>query len=237
MGERAKTPRYIATVHRLGYRFIAPVTVVERLQEADTTLSQNPVTFAKQLQGPGLVSRAPRLIVGREAELAQLHQWWARALKGERQVVVITGETGIGKNAIVEGFGAQLVGREPLWIGRGQCIEHYGAGEAYLPLLEALGRLCREPDGDRLLNLFPPHAPSRLMQLPGLVSTTDFEELRRRVSGPTRKRMLRELVEAVEVLSAERPLLLVLEDLHWSDSATLEWLGDVGRGLRRGGVV
>ena len=231
LGERAKTPRYIATVHRQGYRFIAPVTVVEQLQEADLALSQKPVAFAKQPQGPGPVSRAPGLIVGREAELAQLHQWWARALQGERQVVVVTGEAGIGKTAIVETFVAQVVGREPLWIGRGQCIEHYGAGEAYLPLLEALGRLCRGPDGDRLFHLLHHHAPSGLMQLPGLVSTTEFEGLQRRVSGTTRERMLRELVEAVEVLTAERPLLLVLEDLHWSDSATLEWLTYVARRL------
>ena len=231
LGERAKTPRYIATVHRQGYRFIAPVTVVERQQEADIALSQKPVAFAQQPQGPGPACRAPGLIVGREAELAQLHQWWARALKGERQVVVVTGEAGIGKTTIVETFVAQVVGMEPLWIGRGQCIEHYGAGEAYLPLLEALGRLCRGPDGDLLFHLLHHHAPSGLMQLPGLVSTPEFEGLQRRVSGTTRERMLRELVEAVEVLTAERPLLLVLEDLHWSDSATLEWLTYVARRL------
>jgi DNA-binding winged helix-turn-helix (wHTH) protein/predicted ATPase len=231
LGEQAKTPRYIATVHRQGYRFIAPVTVIEQVPAADIALSQKPMAFAKQPQAPGSVSHAPRLIVGREAELAQLHQCWARALKGERQVVVITGETGIGKTAIVDTFAAQVVGLEPLWIGRGQCIEHYGAGEAYLPLLEALGRLCRGPDGDRLFDLLHHHAPSGLMQLPGLVSTTEFADLQQRVSGTTRERMLRELVEAMEVLTAERPLLLILEDLHWSDSATLEWLMYVARRL------
>ena len=86
-------------------------------------------------------------MVGREAELAQLHEWWARALKGQRQVVVVTGEAGIGKTTVVDAFAAQVWGTEPAWIGRGQCIEQYGAGEAYLPLLEALGRLCRGPDG------------------------------------------------------------------------------------------
>jgi hypothetical protein len=51
----------------------------------------------------------------------------------------------------------------------------------------------------------------------------------------TRERMLRELAEAVEVLTAERPLVLVLEDLHWSDMSTLEWLAYVAR--RRGAAV
>ena len=69
------------------------------------------------------------------------------------------------------------------------------------------------------------------MQLPALMSTTEFEALQRRVSGTTRERMLRELAEAVEVLTAERPLLLVLEDLHWSDGSTLEWLAYVARRL------
>jgi predicted ATPase/DNA-binding winged helix-turn-helix (wHTH) protein len=229
MGERAKTPRYIATVHRLGYRFIAPVTVVERLQAADIALSPRPVAFAKQRQGPEPVSHAPGLMVGREAELVQLHQWWTRALKGERQVVVVTGEAGIGKTTIVDTFAAQVVGMEPIWIGRGQCIEQYGTGEAYLPLLEALGRLCRGADGDRLFDLLHQYAPSWLLQLPALVSTPEFDALQRRVSGTTRERMLRELVEVVEVLTAERPLLLVLEDLHWSDSATIEWLAYVAR--------
>jgi predicted ATPase len=41
--------------------------------------------------------------------------------------------------------------------------------------------------------------------------------------------MLRELAEAVEVLTAEQPLLLVLEDLHWSDVSTLDWLAYVAR--------
>jgi hypothetical protein len=181
LGARAKTPRYIATVHRQGYRFIAPVTVVERLLAADITLAQRPVAFARQLQGSEPGCGASRLIVGREAELTQLHQWWARALKGERQVVVVTGEAGIGKTTLVDTFAAQVVGTEPLWIGRGQCIEHYGAGEAYLPLLEALGRLCRGPDGNRLFDLLHHHAPSGLMQLPGFVSTTALEGLQRRV--------------------------------------------------------
>ena len=50
------------------------------------------------------------------------------------------------------------------------------------------------------------------------------EALYRRAGGATRERMLRELAEAVEALTTTRPLVLVLEDLHWSDDATLDWL-------------
>ena len=55
-----------------------------------------------------------------------------------------------------------------LWIGRGQCIEQYGAGEAYMPVLEALGRLgrlCREPDGGQLIDQLSQHAPTWLVQM------------------------------------------------------------------------
>src|SRR6058998_869005 len=116
-----------------------------------------------------------------------------------------------------------------LWIGHGQCIEHYGAGEVYLPVLEALGRLCREPEGKRLVELLNQHAPSWLVQMPELLSTAELEVLQRKVAGTTRERMLREMAEAMEALTAERPLVLWLEDLHWSDYSTLDWLAFVAR--------
>ena len=53
--------------------------------------------------------------------------------------------------------------------------------------------------------------------------------LQRKTQGATRERMLRELAEAVEQLTAERPLVLWLEDLHWSDASTLDWLAFVAR--------
>jgi predicted ATPase len=65
------------------------------------------------------------------------------------------------------------------------------------------------------------------MQMPGLV--THLETLHRRVVGATRERMLRELAEAIEVLTAEQPLVLVLEDLHWSDVSTLDFIASIAR--------
>ena len=115
------------------------------------------------------------------------------------------------------------------WHSRGQCIEQHGVGEAYLPLLEALGRLGRAPQGSRLMSLLQQQAPSWLLHLPSLVSPEAFEALQRRAGSTTRERMLRELAEAIEVLTVEQPLVLVLEDLHWSDAATLDWLAYVAR--------
>src|SRR5439155_23698176 len=68
-------------------------------------------------------------------------------------------------------------------------------------------------------------APTWLLQMPTLLSVTELEALQRRVQGATQERMLRELAEAVEVLTITHPLVLVLEDLHWSDHATLALIG------------
>jgi len=110
------------------------------------------------------------------------------------------------------------------WIGRGQCVEHYGTSEAYLPVLEALGQLCRQPGGDQVIALLSRYAPTWLVQMPALMSDPELEAIQRRVQGATRERMLREMAEALEALTAEHPLVLAIEDLHWSDYSTLDLL-------------
>jgi len=77
--------------------------------------------------------------------------------------------------------------------------------------------------------LLAQQAPTWLVQMPGLVRAAALETLQRRVAGATRDRMLCELAEALELLTAHRPLLLVLEDLHWSDPSTLDVLAVLAR--------
>ena len=220
LGETAKAPQWIATVHRRGYRFVAPVTMVE---------SAPPVVH---LPAPVSAPTPALHLVAREAEVAILHQWFAHALQGKRHLGFITGEAGIGKTTLVDTFVAQVAGQAPLWIGRGQCIEQYGAGEAYLPLLEALGQMGRTLDGPQLVALLRQQAPSWLLQLPALLSPVEYEALQRYARGTTRERMLRELAEAMEALTEVWPCVLVLEDLHWSDTATIEWLAYMARRRR-----
>jgi predicted ATPase len=167
--------------------------------------------------------------VGREAELAQLQQGYAVACKGQLQMVWITGEMGLGKTTLVDAFLAPVPADAGLWNGRGQYIAQHGPGEAYMPLLEALSHIGRSPHGGELVALLHQYAPNWLPHLPVLVSVIEREALQRQASGTTRERMLRELAEAVEALTAVRPLMLVLEDLHWSDHATLDWLAYVAR--------
>ncbi|MCI0673822.1 MAG: AAA family ATPase, partial [Myxococcaceae bacterium] len=219
LGETAQAPRFIQTVHRRGYRFVGHLPTV-----APSALPPSPPS-------PSRATAPPPLLVGRERELTHLHQWLERVWQGARQTVFLTGEAGLGKTTVVNAFVEEAAGAGDVWLARGQCIEHYGAGEAYLPVLEALGRLCRAPEGAPLLPVLEQHAPTWLAQMPALLSATALEAVQRRVVGATQKRMLRELAEAVEVLTVSRPLLLVLEDLHWSDYATLDLLTYLARWL------
>ena len=57
------------------------------------------------------------------------------------------------------------------------------------------------------------YAPTWLVQMPALVSDTEFEALQRKAQGATRERMLREMAEAIEALTADRPLVLIIEDM------------------------
>jgi predicted ATPase len=129
----------------------------------------------------------------------------------------------------VEVFLAQVAASGVCRVGHGQCIEPYGPGEPYLPVLEALGRLGREPDGPQLVSVLRQYAPSWLVQMPALVPPAEWAALQHAGGHPAQTPMLRELTEALDALTTERPLVLVLEDLHWSDRATLEWLAYVAR--------
>jgi predicted ATPase len=213
----ARQPRYIETLHRRGYRFIARALCA-------STEAPPP--------GPGrqwaVRSPASAPLVGREPELQQLHRWLAGACNGEQQIVFVTGEPGIGKTTLVEAFLTQVAATTPIRIGRGQCVDHYGAGEAYLPVLDALTRLCREPNGDAVVRVLAQHAPTWLVQMPSLVSTRELRGLQRRAQAAMQERMLRELTEAVDALTLDAPLILRLEDLHWSDLSTMAWLAFLG---------
>mgnify|MGYP003341807333 CR=1 FL=1 len=108
-------------------------------------------------------------------------------------------------------------------------MAHYGAVEPYLPILDALSRLCREPGHEWLITHLHQYAPLWLAQLPSLLSPADRKSLQRDLMGASRERMLREITEALEALTRETPLVLALEDLHWSDFATLDLLAFLAR--------
>ena len=222
LGDDSKTPRFIETAHRRGYRFIGQITEGQTPAEAQQIRSKT--TVSGSTLGP---ADAPLTVVGRDRALSRMQGWLEKMLGGERQIVFVTGEAGIGKTSLVDTFARSIASDRSIRVGRGQCLEQYGTGEAYLPVLEAIGRLCREQRP--VVEVLRAHAPMWLLQMPSLVSASDRELLSREVFGATRERMLREMGEALEVLTAKLPLVLILEDLHWSDYSTLDLISSLAR--------
>ena len=207
-----KSPRFIETSHRRGYRFIGEIAGTKK--EPEPSYQNN---SDSAYSGAFFVYTG---VVGRDQALERMYRWLRRMMRGERQIGFITGEAGIGKTALVDAFARTIPADGSIRVGRGQCLEQYGTGEAYLPVLEAIGRLCREEP--RVADVVRAHAPMWLLQMPSLLSPAEREELSRDVSGATRERMLREMGDALEALTADVPLVLILEDLHWSDYSTLD---------------
>src|SRR5262249_49032818 len=210
------TPRFIETAHRRGYRFIGEIK-----KGADTPVRD--VETRRQSAGSNLASgdaNHPQRDVGRDKALAWMLPCLDRVLAVERQTIFVTGEAGIGKTALVDAFLRRIPSNWNIRISQGQCLEQYGTSEAYLPVLDAVGRLAREYK--EVANVLRSHAPMWLLQMPSLASASDSELLRRDVLGASHERMLREMGQALETLAKESPLVLVLEDLHWSDYSTLD---------------
>ena len=156
--------------------------------------------------------------------LARLKTAWGVAATGRRQVAWVAGEAGVGKTTVIERF-MREVGE--VHCAYGQCVEQYGAGEPHLPILEALTDLSRRDSS--LVELIRAVAPTWLFQLPWLSSAAEREALRQELSGAGQARMLREMGELLDRYTEQRPLLLVTEDLHWSDPATVQLMDYLAR--------
>jgi len=215
LGDLARSPTYIETVPRRGYRFVGGIRSPAQAADAERSGTSPDASVLP--------------VVGRAVELRRLHGWWDEAQRGARRLLFVTGEAGIGKSTVIDAFVDQAADRGAMWIGRGQCIEQHGGGEPYLSMLDALARVCRGPEGERMGAILRQYAPTWLVQMPWLLDAAEQTALERRALGSTGPRMLRELAEALEAASRERPLLLVLEDLQWSDGATLDLLAWLAR--------
>jgi len=174
--------------------------------------------------------------VGRTAPLETLDGMTQRILTGERQVVFITGEPGIGKTTFIE-MAIERLSRYGVDVLRGHCAERFGTDEAFHPLIDALETRCRGPGGLTTLEAIRARAPTWLLQMPSFREETNRAAFQNEVFGATRERMLREFCDLVEMLSVDRPMVFVLEDLHWSDFATLDVLSRFARGARRASVL
>lgn len=202
--DSAASPRYIETVRGRGYRFIAPVSEVHGPDVA-----------------PAVVPTEGGAFVGRESPLEALREAFRLAATGVRQLVFVLGEPGMGKSRLVEQFLQTNTSTPEVLMGMGRCVEVYGGGEPYYPILEALSDLSRQAGGgfvDNLVGL----APMWASQMPARIPVHRRDALKEGIAGADRGRMLREICELLEAVATRHALILVLEDLHWADHASLD---------------
>lgn len=212
LGDEADAPRFIQTIPKKGYCFIARVTegdpaegVISRVQFATTAAAPDPA------------------FIDRGEEMRRLRTALESAASGQRQVVFVTGAAGIGKTALMDAF-LRGTSSFPLTVARGQCVEALGRKEEYYPLMEALADLCASGDGERACRVLARVAPGWLPTTGNNAPATPD------LPPPSRSgRMPGELCAALEELAAEKPLLLVFEDLHWADDSTLAVLSALAR--------
>jgi DNA-binding winged helix-turn-helix (wHTH) protein/tetratricopeptide (TPR) repeat protein len=219
LGDDRQSPNYIETVTRRGYRFIASVTA------AGTSALEQPVA---EKTSDDVVDRRRQWRVGRAAPLETLEMALQLARAGQRQVVFVTGEAGIGKTTLIQ-MALERIERQGLGVLHCGCNELFGTHEAFLPLIEGLNERCRGAEGASLLASIREHAPTWLAQMPAFLGEGDRAAFQQEVFGATRERMLREFADLMESLAAKRPWVIVLEDLHWSDFATVDVLSRLAR--------
>jgi DNA-binding winged helix-turn-helix (wHTH) protein len=215
LGDHAKQSRYVETAHRRGYRFVSPVVFTSGPTGSLDTSS------GESAGGNGL-------LVGRQEPLARIESAFERALAGRRQVLFVSGEAGIGKTSAIETFLGGIERSDRAAVSRGQCLQQATVPEPYLAVLDAFSRLLKRQHRAEVEVVLKRCAPTWVAQLPGLAAGAGHG-LEQETLGATPGRMLREAAEALEDLSRNLVLVLFLDDLHWADEATIDFVSFIAR--------
>jgi len=175
-------------------------------------------------------------LVGREQEIGLLLERWAQVKEGVGQVVLLSGEAGIGKSRLVQVLKEQVAAEPQAWLTPCQCSPYY-QNTALYPIIDLLERVAlrfeREESpqqklrklegllvqyGLPLAEVVPLYAT--LLSLP---LSADYAPLH--LSPEQQKQQtLQALLTILLRLAAQQPVLFVMEDLHWVDPTTLEFL-------------
>jgi class 3 adenylate cyclase len=168
--------------------------------------------------------------VGRDAELAQLDTALDAALGGQGRLVLVAGEPGIGKTRLLQEFAAaaRRVGALVLF---GRCLE--GAWvPPYHPFVEAITGYAAQVNPTRLRADLGPAAGPLAQLVPGLRELLpDLPTVAPLQPEEERLRLLDAVARFLAGLTPHRPIVLVLDDLHWADPSTLVTLRHLARVL------
>ena len=173
------------------------------------------------------------VFVGRQDEIAALTALLERVQRGEPAFAVIGGEAGVGKTRLIRELTAQA-DRAGFTVLIGHCIELGAEGLPLAPLVDALRALTRAIPGDELAQVVGPAAPGLARLLPEL---SPDPAARMTADGIQSAQLLELMLGLLGRLSAARPVVLVLEDLHWADQSTLELVAFLVRSLRAARVL
>src|SRR4051812_26408243 len=164
------------------------------------------------------------VLVGRDAELAVLTAALDAAVEGVPGVVLLGGEAGVGKTRLVEEAAqrAQAAGARVL---TGGCVELGGEALPFAPLADALRQLARETLPEELEEFLGPARQELARLVPELDPHAPHGET-------SSARLLELVLGVIQRLAADRPLMFVIEDLHWGDRSTLDLVTLLVRALR-----
>ena len=173
------------------------------------------------------------VFVGRDAELEALDAALARAAGGEPAFAFIGGESGVGKTRLLGELESRARARG-MRVLRGQCLELGGAQIPYAPLIAALRPLARGLAGAEAeaLPAATRNALAELLPELGGTGTREDDEPRARQG-----RVFEALLGLLDQLGRGEPVLLAIEDLHWADGGTRDFITFLVRSAREERVV
>ena len=167
------------------------------------------------------------VLINRRSELAALRAAYERARAGEPVTVLVSGEAGIGKSRLVATAVGALGDGEPMVL-TGGCLELGAEGTPWVPFLAILRNLLREWGPERLTEALPSGGSALAGWLPELSLP----------EGPAgHVRLFGEVLGLLQRVAAERPLVVVVEDLHWADASSRELFVYLVRNLSASAVL
>ena len=212
LGDDARTPRYIETVHRRGYRFIGSVPAV-----------------AVPLGAGGEVSSPDTPLIGRETELVGLRAALDDAWSRRGRLVAVHGEAGIGKSRIVEELGAEAVARGGrVMLGRCYETEQILPFGPWVNAMRHGGALRELDDAGAVADAWRAALARLFPELGAAPPPADYAQDLRLFEG---------MAYVVEHVARRQPLVLVLEDLHWADEMSIRLVGFLARHIRAWSVL
>ena len=168
------------------------------------------------------------VFVGRPDELVALSIATERVSAGETVTLLVAGEAGVGKTRLT-GEAARIAREHGFRVLRGECVNVGGSSLPYGPFVEAFRGLIAELDPSDLAAIAGPAAPDLARLVPGFGSE---EATAPRQLEWVQARLFEALLGLLSRLAERSPVLLIIEDLHWADSATREALVFLVRALR-----